>query len=1383
MVLPDTPHSLLKSLRNGAVVVAGMMCCCGMVFAMENSLAPVERSMARADALYWFALADGGDMRMLGLALASLDEAEESLARMPESEQSNRSREKIEALRRELLEQQEMAHDTIHGTLPLLRYFLGNDSLSEWVDDPWVIAAVRGARSLSEQSGHHWTAQPQLDIFFSSQVFHGGDYEDFAGELRPFAALENEMAFIFNQDARFFNHHRAELVAALSAKLLARLDAEGADADIAQTLAAAWGLDRLVEVRIRELFVEKPWWFYQLSARLFTAEGSLDGSVSAFGMVRDLREELPWMILAFLLPPLLGTGLVAAQRAPVGIFLVAYGFFLAVVLGLLAFLRPWLPSGDMLLVLYWWGVAALAILLLGLLPAGVVLLLQRMGQTGRRILEGNFFVVATWGAAAAMGSLVGYAATIALPLEQALLLAVLSPPALAYPIRQSLAFARGKSNEGTDRVEHGLAGLVTGLIFAYLLFTLPDDSRSITVVGQLAIATLLAMAATAVVFFSHSQPARPAAISILLLTAVSGFGALLTGNVILASLFTLPTLWAIGRDVFSKFAASEKNSAGASRPEDWASILGKPNYMDLWPFTETGSFGQIQEVLEGFAGETSRTDDFEILLVTGEAGIGKTRAITEAAKRAKLMPMRGICQAGDPYASFAEAFQDPKLFRQVSSDSICLKLAELLPVVGTLCNLFDSDESEVALDPKEIAAGVMELWSHRAASQEAAFLWIDDGENLRADGDGLRVLLALREIAIAMKLENQASRMKHPLLLVISGRYLPEPLLKLHGARTIKMTWGPPERLSFWQGCMTEQEAQKMQDLLGDFSPAIAVLWLRELWQKQAIESVDGRLKPRHSEVLNHIPKTVVEAAGETVRALRPEILAVLEAAACDGNKFHIRAVAAAVERNLGTVLELLQEAEREGIVIDLPEDEIYGFRLSVVREYFLRKLERPAVGESAPATDQKRYAQRYHSLQRGLAEFYRSCPEDSSRIEAAHHALEAGTGYANEAVTLSAAATPLCLQTGRWHEAEKFALVVLQSPGASAESKIRVAASYLRALWSSRSPLPESMRQSVEKLLSHAQPGSPLVLPAVALLCEMTRFVGNNDGQSLENLVRKLDQLATSEERAAWDRHPALVLCVEHLRAWGRYKLYSKSTKEAPTAKTESLREAMGILRTALDETSAGFSNAPLGISRELFQEYGEALNSFGEILINLKQIEGASSSILPSDIETPLRQSIEIKTQIGDKLGLAISYGTLGRYFLFKTDPTQEELEKAKEAFTQDYEISKEIGDVVGMVKMPSFLGAVYYKLGDFEAAKEQYDKSAKLARELGSNFLFDLAMALCGQLETCLACGDTTCLPFEAAWSELRQIKADKSASLPAFAHQRIQEIEKLLKKNTL
>jgi tetratricopeptide (TPR) repeat protein len=226
-----------------------------------------------------------------------------------------------------------------------------------------------------------------------------------------------------------------------------------------------------------------------------------------------------------------------------------------------------------------------------------------------------------------------------------------------------------------------------------------------------------------------------------------------------------------------------------------------------------------------------------------------------------------------------------------------------------------------------------------------------------------------------------------------------------------------------------------------------------------------------------------------------------------------------------------------------------------------------------------------------------------------------------------------------------------------------------------------------------------------------------------------------------------------------------------------------MGILRTALDETSAGFSNAPLGISRELFQEYGEALNSFGEILINLKQIEGASSSILPSDIETPLRQSIEIKTQIGDKLGLAISYGTLGRYFLFKTDPTQEELEKAKEAFTQDYEISKEIGDVVGMVKMPSFLGAVYYKLGDFEAAKEQYDKSAKLARELGSNFLFDLAMALCGQLETFWACGDTTSLAVEAAWSELCQIKADKSASLPAFAHQRIQEIEKLLKKNLL
>ncbi len=125
--------------------------------------------LAEADAMYWFAQAEGGDMKMLGQGLEALDRADAFLAMAPSDAERDKLMAASAALRTELTEQMIMAHDTVNGTLPLFRYFLFRDSVSEWVDDPMVITAVRGARGVAATASTHWKPYPQLDVVYGSQ--------------------------------------------------------------------------------------------------------------------------------------------------------------------------------------------------------------------------------------------------------------------------------------------------------------------------------------------------------------------------------------------------------------------------------------------------------------------------------------------------------------------------------------------------------------------------------------------------------------------------------------------------------------------------------------------------------------------------------------------------------------------------------------------------------------------------------------------------------------------------------------------------------------------------------------------------------------------------------------------------------------------------------------------------------------------------------------------------------------------------------------------------------------------------------------------------------------------------------------------------------------
>ena len=121
-----------------------------------------------------------------------------------------------------------------------------------------------------------------------------------------------------------------------------------------------------------------------------------------------------------------------------------------------------------------------------------------------------------------------------------------------------------------------------------------------------------------------------------------------------------------------------------------------------------------------------------------------------------------------------------------------------------------------------------------------------------------------------------------------------------------------------------------------------------------------------------------------------------------------------------------------------------------------------------------------------------------------------------------------------------------------------------------------------------------------------------------------------------------------------------------------------------------------------------------------DLEKIEKAREAI---------SSSIEIKERLGDRLGLAFSYGALGRSYLYGPMECFNP-EKASDAFERDLEISEDIGDIIGLIKMPSFLGQVAIKTKEYKEAHDRFSESLKLA--LLHRRQLDAAFAVLGQIE---------------------------------------------------
>lgn len=83
----------------------------------------IDRQILHAETYYWFGMAEQGNMTAFRKGLWHLSQAEEQLAAVSLStDDKERYASRIEGLRVDLDEQIEIAHDTLFGVFPLMRF-------------------------------------------------------------------------------------------------------------------------------------------------------------------------------------------------------------------------------------------------------------------------------------------------------------------------------------------------------------------------------------------------------------------------------------------------------------------------------------------------------------------------------------------------------------------------------------------------------------------------------------------------------------------------------------------------------------------------------------------------------------------------------------------------------------------------------------------------------------------------------------------------------------------------------------------------------------------------------------------------------------------------------------------------------------------------------------------------------------------------------------------------------------------------------------------------------------------------------------------------------------------------------------------------------------
>jgi hypothetical protein len=1297
-------------------IFATFLLFCSLPLFSQSTPSP-ETLLHHADTLYWFGMSESGDMQSFREGLRLVEEAENQL-KADDAENRDQLLRRAQGLRSDLTEQSIIAGDTLNGSMPLQRILLFKAPQLEIFDEPDVMATTRAAEGLVSTIQSHWMTVPQLDVVYNSSITHQEDGSPILADRTPARspAMENEASYLFNLHPRFFNHNAKEILDTLNQGQAMDFYRNGLSAQTADILTQAFGISRLLEVHIEELDLYQNIRFHVAQARLFRqGEGLRDDRLFVFGFTRDARAILPWLALTILVIWIAGIGCILSLHQQQtfssrthAILLSSTAFVLGTCIAILGqhLLQRLYPGPEALLKTSLWF-SLLQLISLLIVPAlfAVILRLQIRKYCGwdiYTILPRSLYQSSVaWGAL----PLCAYTSLTYLGLRPGLLLLLCAAPAIL--ISWGILFSE-KSHHPLSKI----TGLSLMAFAALVYLRIPE----IYIDGVVQTSLLLITALGGVLFLVRGKRVsgvlcQPLLASTLLL--LSGC-AWMAASPFLALSVTLPAM-------LIQIAHLTRRRGSVVRPETKTKILQTlsiPKAVSIedicarpytLPYYKTEKVNQWLTATENHFPKTG-----SLIHYYSAAGSGKTRFCQEVSNG--LLPRTFLVLSGqgnphEPLGALKSAFssvgfQIPDQQWAEMIEKTGSHLLSIVPMVDTLLSLIDVEEQTKTNAPPLYADLCTFLRTLQQKARLPVVLVFDDADKLDT-----------ASIAWLQDVQKDLNCRPYPLHLILLST---TNTSILDGVRPEKSPFDfSPEDLQTYLTQYLGIEKELCDTLRADLqripefcTPFYCIEWLDILYREKFIDQKASGIFRRPEKNTEHLPTpgSLTQAVQHRLQQVSPETRVILLAAAVDGEKFDVHLLSQVVNQNVLTIETALDHAEQCGIIRDiLSEDGCYAFVSPLYRSHILELYSKPASNGSMNASQKildlhKRYSDAYHETS--------SSPDDAlirenDAFKAATHALKAGSKYIPQALERAQVAADIGLRQGDYHSARNWGQQAINHAGGQMLPETH-AELLLRVLEAEAVLHPQDTAcRSALRLLSSPKLPSQLKGDLQIASSEILQRGTLQDLQEAQSLIADYLDSKPQDTDAKWIQAQGLRLVIQRKRCT-HFKDPHLTADQLATDYKETLEKLP-------DPQSMDVAS-----QRMIARIY----NDFGEFYSNAQQPQAAIDWF---------EKSLHLKKEIGDRAGMAISNGCLGRCILYswKEEWTffSQHADRARESFEQDEALSIELGDFRGQLMMPSHLGHLALLQNQGTEAEVAYQRALTLAR--AQNDTYSQAFALQGLL----------------------------------------------------
>jgi tetratricopeptide (TPR) repeat protein len=726
-------------------------------------------------------------------------------------------------------------------------------------------------------------------------------------------------------------------------------------------------------------------------------------------------------------------------------------------------------------------------------------------------------------------------------------------------------------------------------------------------------------------------------------------------------------------------------------------------------------FEKIKKLLE-----LSATGDGQVLFISGEAGIGKSRLVMELQKYARTLKIRtliGQCQSrhsADPYQPFIDTIRRyfdmmGVLNKEKLDKFINANLPELIPIIPMIHVFLDMSENNLIESKEQLLDALFRLLVG-ITSEKPYIIFLDDlhwsdVESLNLLNYTARNIGRLKVLIVATYRPEDIS---------ISERDIESRLLKIQESLIGQVNFTHIELKRLDESSLQKMVNSLFQD--SDFNenfyqslynetegnPFFVIEILKLLLSEGTLEKDNGGYRLRDEYEKISIPGKIQDIVLRRIDNLAEEEREVLELGAVEGGLFHSDTINNCLDIKRIKLLKILQHLEREHHLI-YSNEKHYCFDHSKIQEILYDAITPELRSE-------------YHSM---IGEYLaKTKGEDDLQAQ--------GIAYHFLICESDEKALPFLLKAGK-RAKSMFAN----------EQSIELNQKALRIIEEGETTF-LNPKSTIEKLSIVEDLGDALfVTGQFDIALEKYNFILTSDQLSLPKQVGLLWKTSLvhinkgNHDEALTSLNNAETIYNESLQLYKEGKIENQD--DSMDSNEDELITALGkikISRAKIYKANGNYQEAMQEIEEGLsilgengfLKERSQAYNNLGNILFDQGKYDQSA------DMHN---QGLILREEIADKKGVAETYNNLANVFY-----EQGNYEKSASMCEKSLAMMQEIGYRNGIAGSYNNLATIYQDQGRYQEAYDAYQSGLLIWEQIGDKP--DLAIVYANLGSACIDLG---------------------------------------------